>query len=207
MHEQYEPRDCVSCMRLSRLVSGRRVPQCVPTSCMCLTYVNMHSPKPPHSLHTSPHARYAPLPHLHVNPPPHRRHLRGASSGSNIARTLRSHWAWAWSSASSQAAFQSAFSSTLLLPFVDGSRDDPTRATVVACLLEDLGHQIVRDHLGYDKGDLLSRGDGVSVGLGDVAGSKQYQNSGKLTFLPLWCLRHASPCGVCASKHLNKHSR
>ena len=69
MHEQYEPRDCVSCMRLSRLVSGRRVPQCVPTSCMCLTYVNMHSPKPPHSLHTSPHARYAPLPHLHVNPP------------------------------------------------------------------------------------------------------------------------------------------
>ena len=27
MHEQYEPHDCVSCMRLSRLVSGRRVPR------------------------------------------------------------------------------------------------------------------------------------------------------------------------------------
>ena len=143
----------------------------MPSSCMCLTYVNMHSLKPPHSLHASLHARFARLPHLHVNPPTPCRHLRGASSGSNIARTLRSHWAWAWSSASSQAAFQSAFSSTLLLPFVDGSRDDPTRATVVACLLEDLGHQIVMHLLKCDKEDLLSRGDGVSVGLGDVAGS------------------------------------
>ena len=174
---------------------------------MCLTYVNMHSLKPPHPLHASPHARFAHLPHLHVSHRPHRRRLRGASSGSNMARTLRSRRASSWSTAFLKAAMKSASSSPLRLPFLDRPCGDPTGGTVVACLLEDLGHQIVRDHLGYDKGDLLSRGDGVSVGLGDVARSKQYQNSGKLTFLPLWCLHHASPCGVCASKHLNKHSR
>jgi hypothetical protein len=86
MHEQYEPRDCVSCMRVPRLVSGRRVPHAVPSSCMCLTYVNMHSLKPPHPVRASPHARFARLPHLHVNPPTPCRHLHGASLPRRWAR-------------------------------------------------------------------------------------------------------------------------
>jgi hypothetical protein len=142
----------------------------VPSSCMCLTYVNMHSLKPPHSLHASPYARFARLPHLLVNALTTCHHPRGASSGSKIALWRRSHWAWAWSSASFQSVFQCASSSTLPLPFVDRSLNDPTGATVVACVLEDLGHQIVKHLLKYDKDNLLSRGDGVSVGLGDVAG-------------------------------------
>ena len=41
----------------------------MPSSCMCLTYVKMHSLKLPHSLHASPYARFARLPHLLVNAP------------------------------------------------------------------------------------------------------------------------------------------